>query len=125
MWAPEFDTNECVFCVAAIQALVSLNEQISASLALPDAEEEPDFQRPSPRQLQDGGSVASRQQQAVDSSMALMRRLLVDAQVTTVYIISIAFPLSQEQFMRKVQVFPGPDPGVCSTGRRACKGANS
>jgi hypothetical protein len=69
-------------CVAAIQALVSLNEQISTSLALPDGEEEPDFQRPSPRQLQDGGSVACRQQQALDSSMALMRRLLVDAQVT-------------------------------------------
>lgn len=71
-----------MLCVAAIQALVSLNEQISTSLALPDGEEEPDFQRPSPRQLQDGGSVASRQQQALDSSMALMRRLLVDAQVT-------------------------------------------
>jgi hypothetical protein len=73
----------CVLCVAAIQALVSLNEQISTSLALPDGEGEPDFQRPSPRQLQDGGSVACRQQQALDSSMALMRRLLVDAQVTT------------------------------------------
>ncbi|XP_033611582.1 platelet binding protein GspB isoform X2 [Cryptotermes secundus] len=64
----------------AIQALVSLNEQISTSLALPDGEEEPDFRCPSPRELKDGGSVASRQQQALDSSMALMRRLLVDAQ---------------------------------------------
>jgi hypothetical protein len=73
----------CVLCVAAIQALVSLNEQISTSLALPDGAEEPDFERPSPRRLQDGGSVACRQQQALDSSMALMRRLLVDAQVTT------------------------------------------
>lgn len=75
-------TNGCLLCVAAIQALVSLNEQISTSLVLPDTEQETDFQHQSPHQLQDGGSVASRQQQAFDSSMALMRRLLVDAQVT-------------------------------------------
>jgi hypothetical protein len=76
-----------VLCVAAIQALVSLNEQISTSLAVPDGEEEPNFQ------LQDGGSVASRQQQALDSSMALMRRLLVDAQVTQLpyYLITLPF----------------------------------
>jgi hypothetical protein len=74
-----YSTDGCVLCVAAIQALVLLNEQISTSLALPDGERESDYQR----QLQDGGSVESRQQQALDSSMALMRRLLVDAQVTT------------------------------------------
>ncbi|GFG34581.1 hypothetical protein Cfor_10337, partial [Coptotermes formosanus] len=66
-----------------IQALVSLNEQISTSLGLSDGDKRTDCQHPSPPQLHDGGSVASRQQQAFDSSMALMRRLLVDAQVIT------------------------------------------
>jgi hypothetical protein len=75
--------SEYVLCVAAIQALVSLNEQISTSLALSDSDKRTDCQHPSPPQLHDGGSVASRQQQALDSSMALMRRLLVDAQVIT------------------------------------------
>ncbi|XP_069683898.1 kazrin isoform X2 [Periplaneta americana] len=64
----------------AIQALVSLNEQISSSLVFSDGDQQLDFQQTSPRQLQDGGNVASRQQHAFDSSMALMRRLLVDAQ---------------------------------------------
>ena len=75
--------NENVLCVAAIQALVSLNEQISTSLALSDGDKRTDCPHPSPPTLHDGGSVASRQQQALDSSMALMRRLLVDAQVIT------------------------------------------
>jgi hypothetical protein len=73
--------NDNVLCVAAIQALVSLNEQISTSLALSESDNRKDCPHPSPPQLHDGGSVASRQQQALDSSMALMRRLLVDAQV--------------------------------------------
>jgi hypothetical protein len=73
--------NENVLCVAAIQALVSLNEQISNSLGLSDGDKRTDCPHPSPPQFHDGGSVASRKQQALDSSMALMRRLLVDAQV--------------------------------------------
>ncbi|KAJ9588722.1 hypothetical protein L9F63_017980, partial [Diploptera punctata] len=59
---------------AAIQALISLNEQISNTVLLPDGELET-------QQLEDGGdSVEIRQRRVVESSMALMRRLLVDAQ---------------------------------------------
>jgi hypothetical protein len=76
----------CLLCVAAIQALVSLNEQISTSLVSSDTEQQADFQHRSPHHPQDGGSVASHEQQAFDSSVALMRRLLVDAQVTVLLI---------------------------------------
>nr|CAD7204064.1 unnamed protein product [Timema douglasi] len=58
--------------MSAIETLDSLNERIATSLTSP-----PEF---SSVEQQDGDELVSRQQQAVHSSMALMRRLLVDAQ---------------------------------------------